>query len=294
MSIGEGDLAEVSGAGMRAERAVAQRYLRRVPWEMVAWGLGNCLLWLSLWPLVFGGILPLWLGFLLATLSAILGYLPSHEAQHSIIGAEGTRWRWLNELVGHASLLPLAFPYRLAWITHRQHHAHTNHPDLDPDISNRGETWLRSAYRALRARQPGEGHCYARTIRESEHPKRDQALVESFVMQVLHFGVLTSAAWSGYAIEACLLWWLPKHLGLVYIQLFLSWAPHYPMVETGRYRDTRVWTCPFGTIASMGMEYHLVHHLYPKIPLFDTPKAFRAMEGLLLAEGIRDERSQQP
>ena len=285
------DADEVCAADARAERAVAQRYLHRVPWEMVAWGLGNCLVWLLLWPLVLSGLLPLWLGFLLSTLCAILAYLPSHEAQHSIIGAEGTRLRWLNELVGHVSLLPIAFPYRLAWITHRQHHAHVNHPDLDPDISNRGETWWQSVYSALRARQPGKNHAYARIMRESDHPKRDQAMLEAFALQVLYFGVLTLAAWTGHAIEACVLWWLPRHLGIIYIQLFLSWAPHYPMAETGRYRDTRIWTCRFGTIVSMGMEYHLIHHLYPRIPLFDTPKAFREMEGLLLAGGVRDERS---
>ena len=35
---------------MREEHAIAKRYMGRVPWEMVAWGLGNFALWLSLWP----------------------------------------------------------------------------------------------------------------------------------------------------------------------------------------------------------------------------------------------------
>ena len=79
----------------------------RVPWEMVAWGLGNFLFWLSLWPLTFTGVIPLWAAFLLSTLSITICYLPSHEAQHSIIGAKGSRYRWLNELVGHVSTILL-------------------------------------------------------------------------------------------------------------------------------------------------------------------------------------------
>ncbi len=79
----------------REEAAIARQYLGRVPWEMVAWG-----------------------------------HLPSHEAQHSIIATEGSRLRWLSELVGHLSTIPLLLPCRIAWITHEQHHAHANDPNL--------------------------------------------------------------------------------------------------------------------------------------------------------------------
>ena len=89
----------MSGAGApdeqalrREEAAIARKYMGRVPWEVVAWGLGNFLFWLSLWPLTFMGVLPLWAAFLLSTVSISICYLPSHEAQHSIIGAKGSRY----------------------------------------------------------------------------------------------------------------------------------------------------------------------------------------------------------
>ena len=44
------------------ERDIAGKYVGGVPWIMVAWGLGNFTLWVSLWPLVFLGVIPLWLG----------------------------------------------------------------------------------------------------------------------------------------------------------------------------------------------------------------------------------------
>ena len=46
-------------------------------------------------PVTFTGVLPLWAAFVLSTLSITLCYLPSHEAQHSIIATEGSRLRWL-------------------------------------------------------------------------------------------------------------------------------------------------------------------------------------------------------
>ena len=63
---------------MREEYAIARKYLGRVPWEMVAWGLGNFVLWLSIWPLALTGVLPLWAAFALSTLSITICYLPSH------------------------------------------------------------------------------------------------------------------------------------------------------------------------------------------------------------------------
>jgi len=274
---------------MREEYAIARKYMGRVPWEMVAWGIGNFLLWLSLFPLVLMGVMPLWLGFILATFCCCMAYLPSHEAQHSIIGAEGTKWRWLNELVGHVSTIPLVFPYRIAWITHKQHHAHANDPLKDPDYAVTAPTWWQSAFRSLKERNPMRNEGYRRCLEESEDPMVGRAVAEGAVLSLVYYAVLTAMAWSGFAIEAFFLWWLPRHIGFSYLLIFLSWAPHHPGDQTGRYGDTRAWKSPVGTILSMGMEYHLVHHLFPKIPLFQTGPAYWEMRELLLKRGIRND-----
>jgi beta-carotene hydroxylase len=274
---------------MRAERAIASKHLGRVPFEMVAWGLGNFCVWLAIWPLTISGVLPLWAAFILSTLCVCVCYLPSHEAQHSIIGAEGTRLRWLNELVGHVSTIPLVLPYRIAWITHRMHHAHANDPKLDPDISNKADTWWQSVWNGIQARQPGAENPYKTAAGNSDDPNTRRAIIEGVALRTVHFAILAALAWSGFALEAALIWWLPRHIGTSYIQLFLSWAPHHPMEEKGRYRDTRAWRSPIGTIASMGMEYHLIHHLYPKIPLTQTGAAYYEMRDLLEERGIRND-----
>ena len=68
---------------LKTEREIAQRFKGGVPWGAVlgAWEL--CVLAGAL-ALDIGRILPLWLGFVLATLSVTLCYLPSHEAQHEL------------------------------------------------------------------------------------------------------------------------------------------------------------------------------------------------------------------
>ena len=63
----------------------------------------------------------LWLGFIMS-INVSLCYLPSHEAQHNIIARRGQPLRWLNEVVGHLSVIPLFQPYELR-DTHMEHHA---------------------------------------------------------------------------------------------------------------------------------------------------------------------------
>ncbi len=271
----------------KRELAIARKYADRLPWEAVVWGLGNLLVWLSLWPLVFLGVMPLWLGFIIATFNVMLCYLPSHEAQHDIIGRKGTKWRWLNELVGHVSTIPLVLPYRVAKLTHIQHHLHANDPKLDPDISSKALGPWHAIWKSIQNRQPGaEGgfNKYGDVLRDIGRP---DTLLDGALFQIVHFGILIAMAWSGYALEGALLWWLPRQIGLTYIQFFLSWAPHHPANKTGRYRDTRAFKSSWGNIGSMGMQYHIVHHLHPYIPLTDTPRAYREMRDILEERGCR-------
>mgnify|MGYP003385708947 FL=1 len=37
------------------ERKIAGKYMHVFPWIAVVWGVGNCLVWLSLWPLFLCG-----------------------------------------------------------------------------------------------------------------------------------------------------------------------------------------------------------------------------------------------
>ena len=112
-------------------------------------------------------------------------------------------------------------------------------------------------------------------------------MLDAALATLAYYTILFVLAWSGYAIEAALLWWLPRHIGQTYIVYYLSWAPHHPATETGRYRNTRGFRAALGNIASMGMQYHIVHHLHPRIPLIRTPRAFHEMRDVLEARECR-------
>lgn len=267
----------------KLEFEIARKYIGGTPWRIVAWGLGNFAVWVALWPLVITGTLPLWAGFLLATLSITLSYLPSHEAQHSNIARPGSRLRWLNELVGHVSTIHLAFPYKVGRLTHLEHHANTNNPELDPDYSVTAKTWWKSVLNSVRSRinrdKVGGNAAYGKAV------DRIGGKLEALALNLFYWGFLAVMAWSGYALEALLLWWLPRHIGLTYISLLLSWAPHHPGQETGRYKDTRAFRYFLGNYGALGMEYHIIHHLHPSIPLHKNMPAYREMKPILAERG---------
>ena len=92
------------------EREIAKQHLDKFPYLSLVWGLvtlfagspcGTCVRPVSCH-----------YGWVLLSLRLIISasYLPSHEAQHSIFAYAGQEERWLNELVGHTSPIPLVLP----------------------------------------------------------------------------------------------------------------------------------------------------------------------------------------
>ena len=266
------------------EKKSANKYINKDPRRADTKGLGSVGIWLSLWPLVIFGYIPIWLGFLIASFNVTLSYLPSHEAQHNIIAGEGEPLRWLNELVGHLSVIPLVTPYRMLKYTHYEHHKHTNNPELDPDYDVHAKTDWHFLWKSILNRQPesGRNNAYPESLQRTG---KEKVIVDGIVFQGIYLATLFSLAWSGFAIEAALLWWLPKHIGITYIEYYLSWAPHHPGKKQGRYQDTRGFKSYVGNILSLGMQYHIVHHLYPRIPLSKTPAAYRELRPILERKG---------
>jgi fatty acid desaturase len=99
--------------------------------------------------------------------------------------------------------------------------------------------------------------------------------------------------WSGYWMEFLLYWCIPFFTTYVWIGSFCELIEHYPYMETakprldvllGRNRIVSKWFNLF-----LGLEenegYHLVHHLFPKLPSHNLKKA----HSFLLADKIYKE-----
>jgi len=275
---------------LKEEQAIAARFHggRMWPYALAAWG--GFALWLSLFPLAMLGLINLPLACLISCVLATGGYVTSHEAMHSNIARPGTKLRWVNEWVGKVSTIPIVFPFSMARLMHLEHHYHCNDPVKDPDYTDEAPNALMAWYKTWYNRQPGvDGsiHHYKRILAEMGTAEADKALKDTMKLQLLFMAVLFTMAWTGYAIEAALIWWLPRHIGLSYIRFYLSWAPHHPREgKTSRYEQANIFKSRLGHVMSMGMETHLIHHLYPSIPNHRTKAAYLALKPVLAKRGV--------
>ncbi len=264
------------------EKAIAKSLSQRFQWEMVAIGMGQATIFLSLWPLTLMGYIPLWAGFLIATLCACLAYLPSHEAQHGNYSRGNPKRRWIDSLVGNFTLITLIYPYEILRVTHMKHHAYTNHPKKDPDYDNQhASSVAKLAIQVL----DGTSVDYSRY---EEVFAEDAAFQKGFkkgaLIGLTYRAVLMIAVFL-LPLHTLFLWWLPAKLGTVYTTTFFSWYPHLK-TEQGRYKDTRFWQHWMPRYINHSMQLHFIHHLHPSIGHFDEPKAIEALKPFLIARGV--------
>lgn len=264
------------------EKAIAKSLSQRFQWEMIAIGIGQATIFLSLWPLTLMDFIPLWAGFLIATLCACLAYLPSHEAQHGNYSRGNPKKRWIDSLVGNFTLITLIYPYEILRVTHMKHHAYTNHPEKDPDYDNQhASSVAKLAIQVL----DGTSVDYSKY---EEVFAEDAAFQKGFkkgaLIGLTYRAVLMIAVFL-LPLHTLFLWWLPAKLGTVYTTTFFSWYPHLK-TEQGRYKDTRFWQHWMPRYINHSMQLHFIHHLHPSIGHFDEPKAIEALKPFLIARGV--------
>jgi beta-carotene hydroxylase len=264
------------------EKAIAKSFSQRFQWEMILIGLGQTVIWLSLWPLVLNGIIDLWVGFLIASLCACFAYLPSHEAQHGNYSRGNPKLRWLDEFVGHITLITLIYPYHLLRVTHMKHHAYTNDPEKDPDYLNAHTS---SVLKVIKNVLDGSTVNYEKYLKVFS---ADKAFVNSFEKAIpiaLLYRFILLVLVIIFPLETLLLWWLPAKIGTVYTTVFFSYFPHLG-TSTGRYQNTRFWTHWMPRYLNHSMQLHFVHHLHPGIGHYDEPKAIEALKPFLVARNV--------
>ena len=264
------------------EKAVAKKYAQRFQWEMILIGIGQAFVWLSLWPLVMFGIIPLWLGFVVACFCACMAYLPSHEAQHGNYSRGDPKKRWIDALVGHITLITVMFPYEILRVTHMKHHAYTNHDDKDPDFLTSN---AKSVKEVILLSLDGTSPDYQKYKEVYSGDAAFQKAFEKGVKVSLAYRLTLMSLVFLFPLQTLLLWWLPAKIGVLYTTLFFSYYPHIG-TEIGRYKNTRFWQHWMPRYINHSMQLHFVHHLHPNIGHYDEPRAIEELKPFLIARGV--------
>ena len=285
------------------ERSIVTPHATRFGWRSIFNALWPLAAWSTVVYLTSTGRLPLIAGVLLSALSLQALYMPVHEAVHRTISAGRPRLVWIDRLIGSVC----AFMLSTSFVDHRHghilHHTHAN-DDGDPDVLNsKGGPKVIAGrivvgailYPALPILRvvPGGLRLLPAGLRQrlaamatfrSPEAQRGATLVAWS-----HIVLLVAASLLGYAVEAWLLFYVPVWLGRFWLSVVFGWLPHHPHVEVGRYRDTRVFTFFASTFLIRGHDYHLLHHLFPRVPHYRLRTVWREIGPHLAAQGARIE-----
>lgn len=266
----------------------------QLAWPTALLGLGSAAGLATGAALAVAEVIPLGLAAALSTLCCYLAFTPAHEAAHGNISGRHAHLRWLDEGIGWISALVLFAPFSAFRVLHLTHHSHTNNPERDPDFWVAGKGPLQTALRCLTI----VPHYYADfllgpTSKTAAAKKARPSTVG--VLATLGFG-LGAAVAAGYGPELLTLWVGPAMLASGLLAFAFDWLPHQPHDVQGRFRDTRVVLFPGLETLLLGQNYHLIHHLYPRVPFYNYRDCFEATRDELEAEGapILDLRASPP
>lgn len=240
--------------------------------DLVAYA-GVCLaLWHDIIPRAAGGAL--------ALVCLYCFYTVSHEAVHGNAHPDRGINLWLGRVA--AAIEGLSFP--LFRIIHLQHHAFTNDSVRDPDfVIGRRPRWLLPLWTLVRLLH--DNHFM---LRRKLWDGRRRQLVEHLLTMALQSLVIAGCVLAGKGMFLLFAWLGPMVVAGALLEITGAWAVHYPHVATHPLESTRMFRGRLLQVLMLNQNYHLVHHLWPRIPWFRYGKAVEAAERAVQAH--RNER----
>lgn len=238
----------------------------------------------SNWPLFMRIPFMIVMTFLASNGLHLLGWL-AHDGIHLSI----VKNRTANMLLGGFAGSVLLFPSVGLGISHWPHHRFTNQAgDPDTIVQSRQQTFWRRFF-------------LARILANRQYFKNAIAVlfmkpIDSTYRMPFSDGALSLFAATSFGFMA--LWLIfygsvgignPRYLLYAFVLPYLLMIPitglrvyiEHAGTQPGEFKDTRSYTSPFYTVLLFGNNFHLEHHLYPKVPGYKLPKVHRK----LVAEG---------
>lgn len=237
--------------------------------------------------IVWWGVLtermPMWVGSVAATVLAYASFTVLHEASHGNIHGSRLELRPLAELLGWVSGIPLLAPHPMFRAIHLRHHSHTNDPEKDPDYWVRGSNPLAVLGRCATMLSRYEWDFFFGDVSRTRGAKAVRG--QSLVAVALLLALLALLIATGFGRKALWLWVVPGLVAATLLAFAFDWVPHHPHTVQGRFVDTRILAFPVLTLPMLWQNYHLIHHLYPRIPFYRYGACFRALRPQLEAKG---------
>ena len=272
-------------------RNVVQSLTGKFAWRTIALFLGVLLGIGGVAALAINGYLSYWLAIPVNAVLIYFIFTPLHEATHANIVRPNSGLKWLEELIGHVSGYVLLAPFPGFRVLHLHHHNHTNDAAEDPDYWVKSNNYFMVILRCMVIQPVYVIHLY--------QIARDPLTMRIFIYEMLllfsYIPIMVGTFMTGWGPDLMLLWILPGYIGVVMCPLMFDWPVHHPHTERGRYTDSAILLFPkpvrwLFDLFFCGHAYHLMHHMYPRLPFYHYGTAYYALEQDLVAVGAKVRR----
>ncbi len=236
------------------------------------------------------GVIPIWLGMILNIVALYYLFTPLHDATHGTISGNDKDMMWLNHLVGYVTGAVNLYDYKAYRYLHTLHHRFPNDPELDPDYWIKADSKWSVLWHNLTIMLFYQYYFLRHVALKPFEPGNFRLAV-----QVLGFNTLVLVFWywavvNGYGWELLGLWILPNYLSAALLGWSIGYFLHTDGLERYDHTDVVIFKGRFAWLINRiycFQNFHMVHHLYPRIPFYLYEKAFAILKPKLRQEGTK-------
>ena len=205
-----------------------------------------------------------------------------HDASHRAVSRSDRVNDWLGRMAILA-LLPCPI-FKAFRFIHMQHHRFANEDaGQDPDAyTSEGPRWLLP----LRWATLDIKYILFYLRRLGSRPRTEQR--ESVLAFVLGLVLMAGLVAAGWGAALFWLWFVPSRIAIFVLALAFDFLPHHPKKCTQRENPWQATNNRVGlewllTPVLLWQNYHLVHHLYPRVPFYRYLRLWRQGEAEFMA-----------
>jgi fatty acid desaturase len=224
------------------------------------------------------------IGIFVGTRQYALGECMAHEASHRNL----SRTRWFNEALGIA----VCWPFFMTLAGYRRFHNRLHHrislADDENSIYEDYEDWGLPPEEVPLSRRAAYWHLVIKPlvgvigvrhlIKTVEDFYWDGDLAENTMMFTMWAAIFAVAAFFGLFVDLFLYWIIPWLVVVPVLNYWSEVGDHY-RVTGAETRSNLNWL--LNTLIAHNIGYHALHHLYPSIPWFRLPRAYRVFRNEL-------------
>jgi len=234
--------------------------------------------WMASGYLGITGAIPTYLAVAISAITAYWSFTVLHDASHRAVSSNAK----INDLIGRIAIMPLIpMPiFRMFRFVHMQHHRFTNEgSDTDPDAwTSSGPKWqLPFRWATLDLYY---FYYYLPLIGKRPADERK----DCYTSVAIGVAMIATIIAMGFGQEFLLYWIFPSRFAVVFLALAFDYLPHIPKKATQledpfQATNNRIGLEWLLTPLLLFQNYHLVHHLYPRVPFYRYIKVWKAGEG---------------